>query len=182
MYRLRFELLVAAGVLLTVATLVVAPMAGEVPGCATGSVIELELARTQDRAVELIGGCDEAGLDVLRDGLRADNLAFVPLYVASVALWSVMSTQLWWSSDRRRHLVVAAAVAIAVAGLFDLAENHLLDDVVDAAGADSAIGAAFWVSAVKWVLVLYAVPVSIYAMVRCIRALFAPKPPVHDVE
>lgn len=167
----RFRVLVVVGVIVTVVTLVVGGKAGEAPGCATGSVVELELARTEAKAVELIGPCDEAGLEVLRDGLRVDNLGFVPLYIGSVALWSVLAVKdLRWSSERRRQLVLAAAVAIAVAGAFDLVENHYLRKVVDAAGASSDIGIATGVSVVKWLLVLYAVPVSLVAAGRCIRA------------
>lgn len=167
----RFRVLVVVGVVATITSLLVGQKAGEVPECATGSVLELEVARTQDKATELIGGCDEAGLDVLRDGLRTDNLAFVPLYIASVALWSVLgATNLPWSSERRRQLVFAAAVAIGVAGAFDLVENNYLAKVVDAAGATSDIGLATAASVAKWLLVLYAVPVSIVAMARCIKA------------
>lgn len=167
----RFQLLVAVGVLLTVATLAFGGKAGEVPSCATGSVVELELARTEEKAVELIGPCDEAGLDVLRDGLRADTYGFAPLYVLSVAFWCLLAARrLSWSSDRRRQVVLAAAVAVVVAGGFDLFENHFLGEVVDAAGASSSIGPAFAVSVVKWVLVIVAVPTSAVAMIRCIRS------------
>ncbi len=163
--------IVLAGVVLTVATLVVGPMAGAVPDCATGSVLELELARTEDKAVELIGECDHEGLDELHDGLRVDNLAYVPLYVASVALWCLLgASRLAWSSERRRRLVQAGAIAVVVAGLFDYVENHFLSEVVDAAGATDAAGSAFAASVVKWVLVLYAVPVALIAAARCIRA------------
>ena len=162
---------VLVGVVLTVATLVVGPLAGEVPDCATGSVLELEVARTEAKAVELLGGCDDEGLEVLRDGLRTDNLAYVPLYVGSVALWCLLGARrLTWSSEPRRLLVVGGAVAIVVAGLFDLVENHYLAEVVDAAGASDAAGPAFAASAVKWVLVLYAVPTALIAAGRCLRA------------
>ena len=171
----RFRVLVLVGVIATVVTLLVGQKAGEVPDCATGSVLELEVARTEEKATELIGSCDEAGLDVLRDGLRADNLAFVPLYIASVALWSVLAAKdLRWSSERRQQLVLAAAVVIAVAGAFDLVENHYLGKVVDAAGASSDIGLATAASVVKWLLVLYAVPVSVIGMVRCVKAAVRP--------
>jgi hypothetical protein len=167
--------LVLVGVLLTVATLAVGPLAGEVPSCATGSVIELEIAATQDRAVELIGACDEAGLDVLRDGLRADTFGFLPLYVLAVSFWCVVGTRrLPWSTSLRRRLVQAGVVVIVLAGLFDLVENHYLGDVVDAAGASDAIGTATAASAVKWALVFYAVPASVVAMVRSIRAVVRP--------
>lgn len=173
----RLSLLVVVGVLLTVATLSFAGRAGEVPSCATGSVLELELARTEHTAVDLLGGCDEAGLDVVRDALHADTYGFLPLYVISVAFWCVLGgRRLRWSTDRRRQVVLAAAAAIVIAGAFDLVENHFLGQVVDAAGADSAIGAASTASAVKWVLVLFAVPTSVVAMVRCIRAAIQPAP------
>jgi hypothetical protein len=170
----RMRWVVVLGVVLTVGTLAVGAKAGEQPSCATGSVIQLEVARTQHRAVDLIGPCDRAGLDVLRDGLRADTRGFVPLYVLSVGLWSLLGARLTWSTERRRRLVLAAAPAIALAGIFDLIENHLLGHVVDAAGASSAIGSASAASAVKWLLVLYAVPTSVIAMVRCIRAAVRP--------
>jgi len=168
------RVLVAFGVVLTIATLVMGSLAGRHPSCATGSLIELEVARTEERAVELIGPCDEAGLDVLRDGLRADNRGFVPLYVASVGLWALLGARrLAWSSEGRRRAVTAAAAAIVAAGAFDLVENHHLGKVIDAAGASSDIGMASTASIVKWVLVLYAVPVAAIAMVRCIRAAVA---------
>jgi hypothetical protein len=167
----RFGLLVVVGVVLTIATLAVAGKAGAQPSCATGSVLELELARTEAKAVDLVGGCDEAGLDEIRDALHADTYGFLPLYVVSVAFWCVLGgRRLTWSTDRRRQVVLAAAVAIVVAGCFDLVENHFLGQVVDAAGADGVIGTATAASYVKWVLVLFAVPTSVVAMVRGVRA------------
>jgi hypothetical protein len=163
-------LLLVVGLLLTFVTLAVGGLAGEVPPCATGTIIELEVARTESAAVELIGACDEAGLDVLRDGLRIDTLGFVPLYVASTASWCLLGARrLRWSSAGRRRLVLAAVPAVVVAAGFDLVENHHLGTVVDAAGASDAIGAAFAASVAKWVLVLYAVPVSAVALVRSVR-------------
>jgi hypothetical protein len=167
-----FRVLVAVGVILTIATLGMGSLAGRHPSCATGSVLELEVAFTEDRAVELIGPCDEEGFDVLRDGLRADNRGFVPFYVASVAFWCVLGARrLAWSSGLRRRIVWAAAGAVVVAGAFDLVENHFLANVVDAAGASSDIGVASAASVVKWVLILFAVPTSIVVMARCIRNL-----------
>ena len=66
--------------------------------------------------------------------------------------------------------MLAGAITIVVAGVFDLLENHFLGEVVDAGGASDAIGSAFAVSVVKWVLVLYAVPVALIAAARCICA------------
>lgn len=166
-----FRILVAGLALLTVVCLVVGGLAGRMPSCATGSIVELELARTESKAVELIGACDEAGLDVLRDGLRLDDLGFVPLYVLSVAGWSLLAARrLPWSSSVRRVLVQAAAAVIVGAGAFDLVENNYLGHVVDAAGAHPDIGPASAASVVKWLLVLYAVPVGVIAAVRCGRA------------
>jgi hypothetical protein len=162
--------LVAVGLLLTVATLVVGGLAGEVPSCATGSIVELEVARTESRAVELIGRCDEAGLDVLRDGLRIDTFGFVPLYVLATSFWCLVAgRRLSWSSPLLRGVVLAAVPAIDLAAVLDLVENHHLGRVVDAGGASDATGAAFAASVAKWVLVLYAVPVSAVALVRCVR-------------
>lgn len=163
-------LLVGIGLLLTVVTLAVGGLAGEVPSCATGTILELEVARTEAKAVELVGGCDEAGLDVLRDGLRIDTLGFMPLYVVSTSFWCLLGTRrLEWSSPRRRWLVLAAVPAIVVAAGFDFVENHHLGTVIDAAGASDAIGAATTASVLKWLLVLFAVPTSTVALVRCLR-------------
>jgi hypothetical protein len=171
----RLPVLVVVGVLLTIATLAVGGKAGEHPSCATGTVLELEIARTERRATELIGGCDAAGLAVLRDGLRADNRGFVPLYILSVGFWALLGTsRLTWSSAGRRRVVQAAAAAIVVAGAFDLVENHFLGNVVDAAGASSDIGTASAASFVKWALVLFAVPTALVAMARCVRAALRP--------
>lgn len=169
----RFRLLVAGAGVLTLVCLAVGGLAGRTPSCATGSIVELELARTEARAVELIGACDEDGLDVLRDGLRVDDFGFVPLYIASVGAWCLLGARrLPWSSSVRRVLVLAAAGVIVFAGAFDLVENHYLGPVVDAAGAHPDIGPASAASIVKWLLVLYAVPVSLIAAARCIRAAF----------
>jgi hypothetical protein len=163
--------MVAGGIVLTVACLAVGAIAGRVPACATGSVLELEVARTESNAVDLIGQCDDEGLDVLRDGLAVDNFGFVPLYVASVGLWSILGARrLQWSSDGRRNLLWAAVLAIVAAGGFDVVENHYLAHVVDAGGASPDIGPASAASIVKWLLVLFAVPTGVVAMVRCIRA------------
>jgi hypothetical protein len=170
-----FRALVAGGVVLTVACLGVGSLAGRAPDCATGTVVELEVARTEQRAVELIGDCDEDGLDTLRDGLRADNLGFVPLYIASVGLWSLLgASALVWSSSTRRNVVRLATLAIVAAGVFDLVENHFLAHVVDAAGASPDIGPASAASIAKWVLVIVAVPIGMVAMVRCVRAALSP--------
>jgi hypothetical protein len=172
----RFRLLVAAGVVLTIVCLGVGSLAGRAPSCATGTVVELELARTEARATDLIGPCDERGLDTLRDGLRADNLGFVPLYIAAVGFWSLLGgSVLAWASPSRRHVVRAAGVAIVLAGGFDLVENHFLNHVVDAAGASPDIGPASAASIVKWVLVLVAVPIALVSMVRCVRAAASPE-------
>ncbi len=159
------------GVVLTTATLLVGSVAGEMPDCATGGIIELELARTEAKAERLIGACDDGGLDVLRDALRVDTLAFVPLYVAAAAWWTVLGVRrLPWSSPLRRRLVAAAVPAIVAAAGLDLVENHHLATVIDAGGSSGAAGAAFTASVGKWLLVLYAMPASAVAMVRCARA------------
>jgi hypothetical protein len=164
---------VAVGVLLTIATLWVGTKAGASPSCATGSVLEMELARTEHKAIELLGDCGPAGLDTLRDALTADTWGYVPLYVVTVGGWCLLgATALTWSSARRRLVVRAGAAAIVVAALFDLVENHFLRQVVDAAGRSDAIGPGSAASCVKWVLVLFAVPVGVVAMVRCVRAAF----------
>jgi hypothetical protein len=171
----RFRVLVLVGIVLTVVCLAFGSLAGSAPSCATGTVVELELARTHHRSVELLGDCDEAGLEVLRDGLRADNLGFVPLYIASVGFWSLLgASALRWSSGLRRLAVRLATVAIVLAGGFDLVENHFLSHVVDAAGASPDIGPASAASVVKWVLVLLAVPIALVSMVRCVRAALSP--------
>lgn len=172
----RFRALVALGVVLTVVTLGFGGLAGGVPDCATGSVVELELARTEAKATELIGECDADGLQELLDGLRADDLGFAPLYVITVAFWCLLAERsLRWSGSRRRGVVLAAAVAIAVAGAFDLVENHFLREVVEAGGASDAAGPATYASYVKWVLVLFAVPVSVVAMARSVQAAVRPE-------
>jgi hypothetical protein len=168
----RVRRLLVVGIVLTVVTLAASVPAGKVPGCATGTIVQLELARTEERAVELIGGCDEAGLDELRTALRFDDLVFVPLYVITVGFWSVVGTRrLEWSSRRRRALVAAAAPAILVAGLLDLVENHHLATVVDAAGASPAIADAFTASVAKWLLAAYGATVAVVVLVRSVRAV-----------
>lgn len=170
MHRRIPVLLLGVGVLLTVGTLAVGGLAGEVPSCATGNVLDLELARTEARATELVGGCDQTGLDVLTDALRIDTIAFMPLYVVSTSFWCIVAgRRLDWSSPVRRRLVLAAIPAIVVAGAFDVVENHHLGTTIDAAGASGAIGAAFTASVAKWLLVLYAVPTAIVAMARSFR-------------
>lgn len=158
---------------LTIVTLCVGALAGSVPSCSTGNVVDLELARTAERATELIGRCDEEGLDTLRRGLRIDDFGFIPLYVVTISAWAIAGgVLLTWSTELRRRLVLAAVPAVVVAGMFDLVENHHLRTVVDAAGASDAAGAAFVASVVKWVLVAYALVASIVAMVRLARAAF----------
>ena len=167
--------LVVVGAVLTIVTLSVGLVAGRVPGCADGGIVELELARTSERATELIGACDEDGLDVLRTGLLVDSLAFVPLYVVSIALWcAVGGYRLAWSSERRRNAVLYGAVAVVGAGLLDLLENRFLSTVVEAAGASGSAGPAFWASLGKWVLVAYALAASVVALVRCVRTAVGP--------
>lgn len=167
----RFRLIVAALGVLSIVTLAVGGVAGAVPSCATGNIVELELARTADRATELIGACDAAGLQTLSDGLRIDSFVFVPLYVATIVGWSLLGARtLQWSSPLRRRLVVGAAGATVLAGAFDLVENHFLSQVVDAAGASDAAGPAFAASVVKWLLVIAALVVGSVSMVRCVRA------------
>ena len=158
--------------MLTVVTLAASVAAGRMPGCATGTIVELELARTEERAVELIGGCDEEGLDEIRTALWVDDLVFVPLYVLTVGFWSLAGArQLEWSSRRRRTMVLAGAPAIVVAGLLDLVENHHLATVVDAAGASPAIADAFTASVAKWLLAAYGVVVAVVVLVRTVRAV-----------
>lgn len=160
---------------LTIVTLGVGVLAGSVPPCSTGNIVDLELARTAERATELIGGCDAAGLDTFRRGLKIDDFGFVPLYVVSISAWAlVAASRLTWSSPLRRRLVVAAVPAVVVAGVFDLVENHHLRTVVDAAGASDAAGAAFGASVVKWVLVVYAFAAATVALVRVARATARP--------
>jgi hypothetical protein len=172
-WSLRRLVLLAA--VLTAVTLAVAPLAGRTPGCADGTVVDLELARTEERAVELIGACDTEGLDVLRTGLLVDSLAFVPLYVVSIALWcAIGSSRLTWSSSARRTAVVLGAVAAVVAGILDQLENRFLSTVVEAGGASGAAGPAFAASVGKWVLVAYALGAALVALVRSVRAAVGP--------
>lgn len=163
--------LLFVGILLTLVTLGASVPAGAMPGCATGTIVQLELARTEARAVELVGGCDEAGLDEIRDALRFDDRAFVPLYVATIGYWSVVvGRRLAWSSPHRRVAVLAAAPGVVVAGLLDLVENHHLRTVVDAGGASPAIGDAFVASTAKWLLAAYGVAASLVVLGRAVRA------------
>jgi hypothetical protein len=167
----------SVGLVLTVVTLAASVAAGRMPGCATGTVVQLELARTEERAVELIGGCDEDGLDEIRTALWVDDLVFVPLYVLTVGFWSVVGTRrLEWSSRRRRRMVAAGAPAIVAAGVLDLVENRHLATVVDAAGASSAIEDAFTASVAKWALAAYGVVVALVVLVRTVRSVRAVSP------
>ena len=162
--------LIAVGLVLLVVTLGIGGLAGEVPDCLDGNVLDLELAGSESRAVELLGTCDAAGQEVLRDALVVDTWAFMPLYVVATAFWCVVAVRrLPWKGEWRRRVVVAAVPAIVVAAALDAVENHHLGTVVDAAGASEAIGAATTASYGKWLLVLFAVPTSLVAMVRCIR-------------
>jgi hypothetical protein len=168
----RVRRVLSVGLVLTVVTLAASVAAGRMPECSTGSIVHLELARTEERAVELIGGCDEDGLDQIRTSLWVDDLVFVPLYVLTVGFWSVVGARrLEWSSRLRRWLVVAAAPAIVVAGVLDLVENRHLATVVDAAGASPAIEVAYSASVAKWVLAAYAVGVAVVVLVRVVRAV-----------
>lgn len=158
---------------LTIVTLGVGALAGSVPPCSTGNIVDLELARTAERATELIGGCEADGLDTLRRALRIDDLGFIPLYVVSIAAWALVAAQrLAWSSELRRRMVLAAVPAVIAAGVFDLIENYHLRTVVDAAGASDAAGSAFTVSVVKWALVIYAFCAGTVALVRVSREAF----------
>ncbi len=163
--------LLLIGILLTVATLVAGVPAGRMPDCATGGVVELKLARTESRAVELLGGCDEAGLEEVRTGLRFDSLIYIPAYVLTVSYWSVVGARrLEWSTTLRRRLVAAAAPLVVIAGVFDLIENHHLGTVVDAAGSSPAIADAFAASVAKWILAVYSLTVAVVVLVRVARA------------
>lgn len=164
--------LLVIGLLLTGVTLVAGVPAGRMPECATGGVVELELARTEARAVEILGGCDEAGLDEVRDSLRLDDLLFVPAYVITLSYWSVVGTRyLDWSTTMRCRLVLAAAPVAVIAGIFDLVENQHLGTVVDAGGASAAVADAFAASVAKWVLVTYSLVVAVVVLVRSVRAV-----------
>lgn len=168
----RLRRITAALGVLTVVTLGFGTYAGSVPPCATGNIVDLELARTAERATELIGSCDADALDALHRGLRVDDFGFIPLYVVSISAWALLAVRhLSWSTPLRRRLVLAAVPAVVVAAVFDVIENHHLRAVVDAAGASDAAGSAFTASAVKWVLVLYALGAAVVAVVRLVTAI-----------
>lgn len=159
---------------LTVVTVGVGALAGSVPPCSVGNIVDLELARTAERATELIGGCDADGLDTLRRALRIDDLGFIPLYVVSISAWVLVAAQrLTWKSELRRRLLLGAVPAVVVAGVFDLVENHHLRTVIDAGGASDAASSAFTASIVKWILVVYAFGAATVALVLVARAAFA---------
>ena len=126
-------------------------------------IVELELAGTAAAVREIAG--DERAAYV--SAVYGDFL-LIPSYVLAIVLAAVAVTA---ASGRRRWAVAAAAGAV-LAGLCDIVENLALltvlgDDSGD--GGDAATRAAQVLAAVKFAVLVYAVPAALTAVILAIR-------------
>lgn len=116
-------------------------------------MIQLELAGTADRAVEIVNGRTSD----FRDAVVADWVAFIPGYVLSIVL---AARRL--ASHRLATLVTVLAM---VAGALDVVENAWLwRGLTDPTQAAFALATAF--ASTKFVLLLPAAVIAVLALVR----------------
>jgi hypothetical protein len=137
---------------------------GRAPG-----IVALEFAgekRAADAIVDRWRECPGDAAKDARGSLRRDTVAFVPLYVVTLAWWV---TYVHWSAyrDTTRRVLRWVLVAIAGAGVLDLIENAALYRVV---GGDSRLEAIVATTATvpKWAILVVAAPLALVGMVSAL--------------
>ncbi|HEX2062928.1 MAG TPA: hypothetical protein VHE80_00745, partial [Acidimicrobiales bacterium] len=177
--------LVLVGLVATGITVWVGGRAAEMPGCASGDMIDLQLARTPQRAAAVLsdsgngtaGGrpvpCDARSLTELRRTLALDAGLLVPLYAATLSYWCLVAGRRAPPRTRGgRSSLIAGAMAAWLAGAFDWIENAALTRVVTARGATtSGTALALAASVTKWLLVSFSVLMALGALGRLGRML-----------
>lgn len=177
--------LVLVGIVITGITAWVGARAAEMPDCASGDMIDLQLARTPERAAAVLsdsgdrtsGGrplpCDSRSRGEVRRTLALDAGLLVPLYAATLSYWCLVAGRRAPPRTRGgRSSLVAGAVAAWLAGVFDWIENAALTRVVTDRGATtSATALALAASVTKWLLVSFSVLMALGGLGRLVRRL-----------
>lgn len=189
--RLALLGLLLVGAAATGLTVAAATEAGEMPDCASGDMVDLQLARTPGRAASILSDvdpdrqrvpCTAESLDDVRGTLTFDTVLFVPLYVFTLSYWCLIArAHAAPSTSGGRSTLVAGTMAAGLAGIFDWIENAALSRVVSTGGpTTAATELALAASITKWLLAIFAALMALRSVGRLLRELVRRRPTGSD--
>lgn len=148
--RLRLACLIAGALVLAISLvgIAVTPRACG-PDGHLGPVIALEVARSTDDVSRVFGEgeCASKLAAALREGTRADQLAFIPAFVAFLSLGALLF------GTRDKSIAGLGVASAVLGGLCDEGEDWILLGILDhLPGHGAPFGALFWLVRSKFVL------------------------------